>query len=70
MLRSSEIDPRCQKVVAASAVLLARTRAQRALLLALWGGYFSLVSLIDNYVSTHDYYSLPSFRSPVCPWQW
>jgi 4-amino-4-deoxy-L-arabinose transferase-like glycosyltransferase len=46
-------------IVAASGVLLARTRAQRAVLLALWGGYFLFGLTIDNYVSTHDYYSLP-----------
>jgi Dolichyl-phosphate-mannose-protein mannosyltransferase len=46
-------------VVAAAGILLARTRAQRAVLLALWGGYFLFGLTIDNYVSTHDYYSLP-----------
>jgi len=46
-------------VVAASGVLLARTKAQRAVLLALWGGYVLFGLTIDNYVSTHDYYSLP-----------
>jgi hypothetical protein len=46
-------------IVAASAILVARTRVQRAVLLALWGGYFLFGLTIDNYVSTHDYYSLP-----------
>jgi hypothetical protein len=46
-------------VVAASGILLARTRAQRAVLLALWGGYVLFGLTIDNYVSTHAYYSLP-----------
>jgi 4-amino-4-deoxy-L-arabinose transferase-like glycosyltransferase len=46
-------------VVAACGVLLARTRAQRAVLIALWSGYVLFGLTIDNYVSTHDYYSLP-----------
>jgi 4-amino-4-deoxy-L-arabinose transferase-like glycosyltransferase len=46
-------------VVAASAVLLSRTRTQRAVLLSLWGGYVLFALTIDNYVSTHAYYSLP-----------
>jgi Dolichyl-phosphate-mannose-protein mannosyltransferase len=46
-------------VVAASGVLFARTRPQRAVLLALWGGYVLFGLTIDNYVSTHNYYSLP-----------
>jgi hypothetical protein len=46
-------------VVAASAVLLSRTRTQRAVLLSLWGGYVLFGLTVDNYVSTHDYYSLP-----------
>ncbi len=46
-------------VIAASASLLARTKMQRAVLLALWGGYVLFGLTFDNYVSTHDYYSLP-----------
>jgi hypothetical protein len=46
-------------VVAACGILFARTRALRAILLALWGGYVLFGLIIDNYVSTHDYYSLP-----------
>jgi Dolichyl-phosphate-mannose-protein mannosyltransferase len=46
-------------VVAACGILLARARAQRAILLALWGGYALFGLTFDNHVSTHDYYSLP-----------
>ena len=45
--------------LAASGVVLARTRTQRAALVGLWGGYAAFGLTVTNYVSTHDYYSLP-----------
>jgi 4-amino-4-deoxy-L-arabinose transferase-like glycosyltransferase len=45
--------------VAVGAVLVVRSRAQRAVLIALWGGYALFGLVVSNYVSTHDYYSLP-----------
>lgn len=45
--------------VGLAAILVARTRAQRAILLALWGGYAAFGLVVSNYVSTHNYYSLP-----------
>lgn len=44
-------------VVALCALLVARRN--RAVLLGLWGGYALFGLTITNYVSTHDYYSLP-----------
>jgi 4-amino-4-deoxy-L-arabinose transferase-like glycosyltransferase len=46
-------------VVALCALLVARSRRNRAVLLGLWGGYSLFGLTITNYVSTHDYYSLP-----------
>jgi hypothetical protein len=46
-------------VVSACAILLTRTKTQRAILLAFWGGYVLLGLVISNQTSSHDYYSLP-----------
>ncbi len=48
-------------VLAASlcGIVLARTRMQRAVLIGLSSGYVVFALTINNYVSTHDYYSLP-----------
>jgi hypothetical protein len=46
-------------VVSVSSVFLARTTTQRAVLLSLWTGYAVFGLTVSNYVSTHNYYSLP-----------
>jgi hypothetical protein len=46
-------------LIALSGVLLARARTERTLLIALWAGYAIFGLVITNYVSTHNYYSLP-----------
>jgi Dolichyl-phosphate-mannose-protein mannosyltransferase len=46
-------------VVALCALVVARSRRTRAVLLGLWGGYALFGLTVTNYVSTHDYYSLP-----------
>jgi Dolichyl-phosphate-mannose-protein mannosyltransferase len=44
---------------AALGILLARTRTQRAILVALWSGYVAFGLVFTNHISSHDYYSLP-----------
>jgi hypothetical protein len=46
-------------LVALCALLIARTKTQRAILLGLWTGYLLFGLVITNHVSSHDYYSLP-----------
>jgi hypothetical protein len=46
-------------IVSISSVFVARTATQRAVLVSLWTGYAAFGLTVSNYVSTHNYYSLP-----------
>jgi 4-amino-4-deoxy-L-arabinose transferase-like glycosyltransferase len=48
-------------LVALLGAFLARRPGQRALLLAMWVGYFVYGMALPHHISTHDYYHLPLF---------
>ena len=62
VLRPPHFGERLSLLVLGGAVLsipLARTRTQKASLLALWVGYGLFGVVYTNHISSHDYYSLP-----------
>jgi len=62
VLRPPHLGARLSLVVlavAAFSILLARSRMQRASLLALWLGFGFFGLTYTNHISSHDYYSLP-----------
>jgi hypothetical protein len=62
LLRLPFFGERLSVVVLAAAalgILLARTGTQRAILIALSGGYTAFGLVFTNHISSHDYYSLP-----------
>ncbi|MDD5371441.1 MAG: glycosyltransferase family 39 protein, partial [Anaerolineaceae bacterium] len=48
-------------LVAIAGIFLVREPAQRAMLLAMWPGYFVFGMTLPHHISTHDYYHLPLF---------
>jgi hypothetical protein len=62
VLRPPLVGQQMSIIVLAGALcgaVLVRTRTQRAVLIGLASGYVVFALAISNYVSTHDYYSLP-----------